>query len=58
LKKLIGRAAYAADILNGLAFDVRINDFKNSERAIPPLRSFNPFEFTMINNIDRNGPIA
>jgi hypothetical protein len=58
LKKLIGRAAYAADILNGLAFDVRINDFKNSERAVPPLHSFNTVKSTTINNIDRNAPIA
>jgi hypothetical protein len=58
LKKLIGRAAYAADILNGLAFDVRINDFKNSERAVPPLHSFNTVKSAMINKIDRNAPIA
>jgi hypothetical protein len=58
LKKLIGRAAYAADILNVLAHDVRIYDFKNSERAIPPMRSFNDFELAMINNIDRNASVA
>lgn len=58
LKKLIGRAAYAAYILNGLAFDVRINDFKNGKRAEPPLRSINTIEKARINSIDRNAPIA
>jgi hypothetical protein len=58
LKQLIGKAAYAADILNGLAFDVRINDFKNCKRAVPPLRPFNTFELAMINNIDRKASIA
>ena len=58
LKQLIGRAAYAADILNRLAHDVRIDDFKNSERAVPPLPSFNAFELEMINNIDRDAATA
>ena len=52
LKQLIGRAAYAADILNGLARDVRINDFKNSERAAPPLRRFDADERKIIESCD------
>jgi len=58
LVQLLGRAAYAADILDGLAHDVRINDFKNIERVEPPVRPFTSFELAMINNIDRNAPIA
>jgi hypothetical protein len=57
LIRLLGRAAYAADILNGLAHDVRINDFKNIERVEPPARPFTSFELAMINNIDRKAPI-
>ena len=57
LKKLIGRAAYAADVLTGLARDVRIGDFRDIERAAPPLRSFSTLEMAVIDNIDRNAPI-
>ena len=57
LKKLIGRAAYAADVLTGLARDVRVGDFDNIERAAPPLRSFSTIEMALIDNIDRNAPI-
>lgn len=53
LKRLLGRASYAADILNKLAHQVRIDDFKDIERAEPPLRQFNSFEWAMIHNIDR-----
>jgi hypothetical protein len=58
LIRLLGMAAYAADILDGLAHDVRINDFKNIERVEPLTRPFTSFEFAMINNIDRKAPIG
>lgn len=58
MKELIGRAAYAADILDKLARNVRIKDFVDVQRAIPSLRPFNEFELAMINNIDRNAPIC
>jgi hypothetical protein len=57
LKKLIGRAAYAADVLSGLARDVRMTDFKDIARATPPLRPFSPLEKAVIDNVDRNAPI-
>jgi hypothetical protein len=40
LKQLIGRAAYAADILNELAHDVRLSDFNEIVREEPRLRPF------------------
>jgi hypothetical protein len=58
MKELIGRAAYAADILDKLARNVRIKDFDDVQRAMPPLRPFNEIELAMINNIDRNAPIC
>jgi hypothetical protein len=57
VKRLIGRAAYAADVLTGLARDVRINDFSDIARSAPPLRSFSTIEMAVIDNIDRNAPI-
>ena len=57
LQRLIGRAAYAADVLSGLARDVRISDFNDIARAEPPLRSFSPLEKAVIDNIDRTAPI-
>ena len=51
------RAAYAADVLTGLARDVRVGDFNDIERATPPLRSFSTIEMAVIDNIDRNAPI-
>jgi hypothetical protein len=57
LKRLVGRAAYAADVLNKLARDVRISDFKDIARAEPPLRSFSTIEKTVIDKIDRKAPI-
>ena len=58
LKQLIGRAAYAADILNELVHDVRFSDFNEIVREQPRLRPFNNAERTAIDKIDRNAPIA
>ncbi len=58
LERLLGRASYAADILNQTARHVRINDFKDIKRAEPPLRQFNNKELDSIGKIDRNAAIA
>jgi hypothetical protein len=56
--RLIGRAAYAADILVGRARNVRQRDFKDVERVIPPMPPFTPDEMAIIESIDRHAPIA
>ena len=58
LERLVGRAAYAADILVGRARDVRVDDFKNVSRQRPHLRDFNAYERLILESIDRQSPIA
>jgi hypothetical protein len=58
LTRLIGRAAYAADILVGKARNVRQRDFKNIDRIAPPMPPFTYDEMVIINSIDRHAPIA
>jgi hypothetical protein len=57
LEKLIGRAAYAADVMNRKARNVRISDFKAVHRVAPPLLCFTQRELNVIATIDRNAPI-
>jgi hypothetical protein len=57
LKRLIGRAAYATDILNELARHVRISDFNDIARAEPQLRKFSTMEKDVIDSIDLNARI-
>ena len=58
LIQLLGRAAYASDVLSGKARNVRQSDFKNIERVAPSMRPFNEQELDVISSIDRQGPIA
>jgi hypothetical protein len=58
LTRLIGRAAYAADILKERRRGgVRIRDFNDIARAEPPLRSFGPLEKAVIDSTDRKAPL-
>jgi hypothetical protein len=55
---IIGRAAYAADILSQAGVHgVSVKDFKNIARVVPALRRFSEFELAMIYNIDPKAPI-
>jgi hypothetical protein len=57
LEKLIGRAAYAADVMNLRARDVRVSDFKGVPRIAPRLLPFTEQELKIIEEIDRNAAI-
>ena len=57
LEKLIGRAAYAADVMNLKARNVRVSDFKAVRRIAPPLLCFTKRESDVIATIDRDAPI-
>jgi hypothetical protein len=57
LTRLIGRAAYAADILEKRARNVRLRDFKQIRRVTPALPDFRPEERQIIKSIDREAPI-
>jgi hypothetical protein len=52
LNRLLGRAAYAAAILNGKARDVREKDFRSVARIEPQLVPFNSDEAQIIDAID------
>jgi hypothetical protein len=58
LTRLLGRAAYAADILAGKARNVRQGDFKGIDRIAPPMRPFSEEELAIISSIDRRAAIA
>jgi hypothetical protein len=58
LTRLVGRAAYAADILAEQARNVRQRDFEDIERIAPPMRPFAQDERSIIRSIDRQAPIA
>jgi hypothetical protein len=58
LNRLVGCAAYAADILAGKARDVRQRDFAGVERVAPPMPPFIQDEISIISSIDRQAPIA
>jgi hypothetical protein len=58
LTQVLGRAAYALDVLTGKARNVRQSDFRNIERVAPPIRAFTETELDIINSIDRQAPIA
>ena len=58
LTRFLARAAFASDVLTGKARNVRQSDFENIERVAPPIRPFTEVELTIINNIDRQAPIA
>jgi hypothetical protein len=58
LDRLVGRAAYAADILAGKARNVRQRDFEGVERVAPPMPLFIQDEISIISSIDRQAPIA
>jgi hypothetical protein len=58
LTRVIGVAAYAADILAHQARNMRVPDFKNITRIEPALRRFNEVELACISSIDRKVAIA
>jgi hypothetical protein len=58
LKRVLGRAAYAAGVLKLRVHDFRLEDFKNIEPVEPPLWPFNQDETAIIGNIDRSAAIA
>jgi hypothetical protein len=57
LSRLLGRAAYAADILGKKVKGLDLENFKDVTRAEPPLRAFSGKEKAIIDRIDRKGPI-
>jgi hypothetical protein len=57
LNKIMGRAAYAADILDQRARGVRLSDFRQIPRVEPPLSPFQSVELAIINSIDRQAAI-
>jgi len=57
LTRLIGRTAYAADILKERRCGVRISDFNDIARAEPALRLFSPLEKAVIDSTDRKAPL-
>jgi hypothetical protein len=57
LARIIGRAAYAADILEDRARGVRLRDFKQIARVEPPLPRFQAVELTVVDIIDRHAAI-
>ncbi len=59
LTQLIGRAAYAADVLQQVVpDDLEMSDFTDIPRVPPPLRSFGVKERMVIESIDRKAAIA
>lgn len=57
LIRLVGVAAFAADVLLGKARNVRRSDFKECERVEPPLPPFSAHEWNIITATDRQAPI-
>jgi hypothetical protein len=57
LTRLVGRAAYAADILAGHARKVRQRDFEDVERIAPRIRPFTDEELVIIGSIDRKAEV-
>jgi hypothetical protein len=55
---LVGRAAYAADVLAGKGRNVRERDFKNIKRFAPHIRPFAADERSIIESIDPQAPLA
>jgi hypothetical protein len=58
LDRILGRAAYAADILSSRVKSIRDGDFRNIARHKSRLRAFSVDEKLRIHRIDRNAPIA
>jgi hypothetical protein len=58
LTKLIGHAAYAADILANQARKVRVQDFIEVKRVEPQLQAFNADEIQIIGAIDAHRPLS
>jgi hypothetical protein len=58
LTRVIGVAAYAADILGLQARNIPVSDFNNITRVAPLLRQFDAKELACINSIDRKVAIA
>jgi hypothetical protein len=52
LARIIGHAAYAAEILDARARGVRLRDFKQIARVEPPLPAFVSVELAIIDSID------
>jgi hypothetical protein len=57
LAKILGWAAYAADVLEARARRVRVGDFKQIPRVEPPLPRFQPDELDIIKSINPHTPI-
>jgi hypothetical protein len=57
LEKLMGRAAYAADVMNRKARNVRVSDFTAIRRVAPPLLCLTNRELDVIATIDRDAPL-
>jgi hypothetical protein len=58
LDRVIGRAAFAADVLSRQARKVRIRDFSKVSRSPPRLRPFDDDEEMIIKSIDRKASIG
>jgi hypothetical protein len=58
LTRVLGVAAYVADILDLQAHNIPVSDFRNITRVAPHLRQFNGEELECINSIDRKAAIA
>jgi hypothetical protein len=58
IARFLGHAAFAMDVLKGIARDQRESDFYGVDRVVPMLRRFDDQENFIIDNLDRNGPIA
>lgn len=55
MKQAAGAAAYATDILQAAARNVRVKDFKGVERVTPTLATFGHDELALLANIDVHG---
>jgi hypothetical protein len=55
--RLLGRAAFAMDVMKRYASDQRVSDFKGIARVVPSVRPFNSEERAIIESIDRTAPL-
>lgn len=58
IDRLLGRAAYAANVLQGVARDVRTKDFRGIAPQISIIPAFSQAEIENIQVIDRDAPLA
>jgi hypothetical protein len=55
--RVLGRAAFAMDVLKRHASDQRVSDFKGIARVVPSVRPFTSEERALIESIDRTAPL-